>query len=137
MANLENRGVLIDTSVFIAHFRSKSKGNTHFQEAVKTYSNCYISSITVYEMELGALKAKRSSDLKEILPLLEVISFGRPEAEQAAKLDKELTEKNIRVGIRDVFIASTALVHGLDIVTENVRHFRRIKSVKLSAISVA
>jgi len=137
MANLENRGVLIDTSVLIAHFRSKSKGNTHFQKAVKTYRNCYISAITVYEMELGALKAKRSSDLKQILPLLDVIPFGRPEAEQAARLDKELTEKNIRVGIRDVFIAGTALVHGLDIVTENVAHFRRIKSVKLSAASVA
>ena len=137
MANLENRGVLIDTSVLIAHFRSKSKGNTHFQKAVKTDSNCYISAITVYEVELGALKAKRSSDLEEILPLLEVIPFGRPEAEQAARLDKELTEKNVRVGIRDVFIAGTALVHDLDIVTENVAHFRRIKSVKLSAISVA
>ncbi len=137
MANLENRGALIDTSVLIAHFRSKEKGNTDFQKAIKTYKNCYISAITIYEMELGALKAKRSSDLKQILPLLDVIPFGKIEAEQTAKLDKELEEKNIRVGIRDVFIAGTALVHNLDILTKNVEHFKRIKSIKLSMISIA
>lgn len=136
MANLENRGVLIDTSVIIAHFRSREKKNTDFQKAIKTYKNCYISAITVYEMELGALRAKRSSDLKQILPLLGVLPFGKIEAEQAAKLDKELIEKNIRVGIRDVFIAGTALVHDVDVLTKNVEHFKRIKPVKLSMINV-
>lgn len=134
MANLENRGALIDTSVLIAHFRDQRRENTDFQKAIKTYKNCYISAVTVYEIELGALKAKRFSDLKQILPFLDVIPFGKIEAEQAARLDKELTEKNIRIGIRDVFIAGTALVHDLDVLTKNVEHFKRIKSVKLSTI---
>lgn len=136
MANLENREALIDTSILIAHFRSKIRENTDFQKAIKAYKNCYISAITVYEIELGALKSRRSSDLKQILPFLDVIPFGKAEAEQAAKLDKELMEKTIRVGIRDVLIAGTAIVHDLDVLTKNVEHFKRIKSVKLSTIGI-
>lgn len=65
----ENRGVLIDTSILIAHLR----GRLSLQELVQDYDRVYISVVTLYELEYGAAKAGRISDFHRFQPLIQPI----------------------------------------------------------------
>lgn len=121
--------LLIDTSVLLSHFRNNSEEPTDFERALTSYDSCFISTITVFEVEYGAYRAGRSSDLSDILKLVEVLPFGYEEAKHAAKIHSNLTEQNRRIGIRDVFIAGICESNGLPILTENEKHFQRIDSL--------
>jgi len=88
-----------------------------------------ISSITAWEIEYGALRAGRPSDLTDLLYLLEVLPFGFTEARLAAKIYKELKIQNRDICIRDTFIAGTCLAHNLPILTTNVEYFRRVNGL--------
>ncbi len=127
-------GVLIDTNIIVSHLRTKRKKDTDYQKALNTYDDCFISAITVYEVEYWAMQAQRESDLQDLLFDLGVLPFGQAEAMLTAKLDNELKRKNLRIGLRDVFIAGYALANNLDVLTENIEHFQRIEEVQLAKL---
>lgn len=133
MAGVAGRRVLVETSILLRHFREKGKGKTVFEQAAETHRR-YISSVTVFEIEFGAIRAGRTSDLQDILKLVEILPFGRAEAEQAARVHADLVSRNEIIGIRDVFIAGTCLAHRLPILTENEEHFRRVRGLTLAKV---
>ncbi len=126
-----DREIIIDTSIIIAHFRAKGKKKTAFEQAVEDYEKVYISAITAWEIEYGALRAGRPSDLADILTIIEVLPFGLGEAQAAAKIYKELKDRNQEIGIRDTFIAGTCIQNNLPLLTTNLEHFRRIDGLKV------
>lgn len=127
------RGVLIDTSVLIAHLR----GRLSLQELLHDYESIYVSAITLYELEYGAIKAGRASDFARLAHALQptVLAVGRLEAEQAAQLNGRLARKNQQIGPRDALIAGTALRWGLDLLTLNVNEFKRVPNLNVIAPS--
>jgi len=130
------RRVLVETSILLHHFREKGKGKTVFEQAAEIHRRRYISAITVFEIEFGAIRAGRTSDLQDILKLVEILPFGRAEAEEAARVHADLVSRNQIIGIRDVFIAGTCLAHRLPILTENEEHFRRVRGLTLAKVQL-
>jgi len=127
------RGVLIDTSVLIAHLR----GRLSLQEVLRRYESIHVSSITLYELEYGAVKAGRASDFARLAQALQptVLAVGRLEAERAAHLNGTLARKNQQIGPRDALIAGTALQWGLDLLTLNVDEFKRVPHLSVATPS--
>ncbi len=125
------RGVLIDTSALIAHLR----GKLSLQEFLHGYESIYVSAITLYELEYGAIKAGRVSDFARLAQALQptVLGVGRLEAEQAAQLNGTLARKNQQIGPRDALIAGTALHWELDLLTLNVNEFKRVPNLNVIA----
>lgn len=123
--------VLIDSTVLISHLRARSHAQTVFEWAVKHFEQCLISSITAWEIEYGAIRAGRISDLNKLLGLVEVLPFGLAEAQAAALLHAELVSSNQVIDIRDIFIAATSIVHNLPLLTDNAEHFKRVKGISL------
>lgn len=123
------RGVLIDTSVLIAHLR----GRLSLQELLRQYESIHVSSITLYELEYGAIKAGRASDFARLAQALQttVLAVGRLEAERAAQLNGTLARKNQQIGPRDALLAGTALHWGLDLLTLNVHEFKRVPNLSM------
>lgn len=123
------RGALIDTSVLIAHLR----GQLSLQELVRDYENIYVSAITLYELEYGAIRAGRASDFIQLAQALEptVLAVGRLEAEKAAQLNGRLARKNQQIGPRDALIAGTALQWRLDLLTLNASEFQRVPNLNV------
>lgn len=126
MGGLATRGVLIDSSTLIDHFRRPGPTPTTLRKAWRSFPVCFLSAVTVYEVELGARLASRESDLKKVLPRFKVIPLGRVEAEHAAELQATLIKQNLRISHRNALIAGTALAHGLPLLTENEEHFQRV-----------
>jgi tRNA(fMet)-specific endonuclease VapC len=128
------RGILIDTSALIAHLR----GRLSLVELVQSYENIYVSAITLYELEYGAVRAGRASDFARLAQVLQptLLAVGRSEAERAAQLNGRLAQRNQQIGPRDALIAGTALHWGLDLLTLNVNEFKRVPHLGVVAPSL-
>jgi len=63
---------------------------------------------------------------REILARLEILGLGTDEALRAGDLLAHLSTTGQPIDVEDVLIGATAVVRGLTVVTNNVRHFRRI-----------
>lgn len=89
------------------------------------------SVVCIGEMRHGASRVvngarlwKRISD--EILSRVSVLPLGEAEAIRAGDLLATLEARGEPIGIEDVWIGATALQYGLQVVTRNLKHFRRI-----------
>ena len=124
-------GIVVDTSIIIAHLRARTRTATDFERAVKSGRTCHVSAVSVWEIEYGAIRAGRLSDLDHILPLVNVLPFGFREAQIAARIYAELKLRSRDIGIRDAFIAGTCLAHNFPLLTANVGHFASVPGLEV------
>lgn len=61
----------------------------------------------------------------------EVLPLSEPVAVRAASVYAQLRRAGQPIDDLDILIAATALHHGLVLVTNNTRHFERIKGLRL------
>ena len=89
-----------------------------------------VSRITVCELIFGSRDQQEKRINQEFLSYLDILEID----ERVSVLCYELMDKyglKMRLGIADALIAATAVVHGLLLWTENIKHFQMIKEVKL------
>ena len=55
-------------------------------------------------------------------------------AHRAAEIQAQLRRRNQTMDIRDLFIAATALVHGLSVCTLDTEHFSRVPDLVLEKL---
>ena len=55
-----------------------------------------------------------------------ILPFGLAEARIHARIWAGLTASGTLIGAHDLLIAATALAHGFDLLTDNVREFSRV-----------
>ncbi|TGO02214.1 hypothetical protein PN36_28520 [Candidatus Thiomargarita nelsonii] len=125
---MDNRRILIDTSVFIDYFRKKRKDSTTLYKLSINNYELYTSSISYFEYKLGSV----DETFEQILfSNVTILNFGKKEAEIASKIFKELKSKNQIIEFRDVFIASTAISNQMALATLNLKHFERIDDLEI------
>jgi toxin FitB len=124
---------LLDTNV-ISEMRPMRAREPHsnvarWMRSVPT-SSLYLSTITVFELELGALQAMRRDLPKgmalrvwidqHVLPAFEgrILSVDIDVAQRCAALQVPKIRSE-----RDAFIAATAIIHNTTVVTRNISDF--------------
>jgi len=133
---METNRVLIETTVIIDYLRTRHRATiTNFEKAIATSDECFLSAITIYEVEFGAARAGRISDLTNVLPYVEILPIDKIVAEQAARIHADLVSLNREIGVKDVFIAATLMVNELPILTYNIEHFRRVPGLQVVSLS--
>lgn len=80
---MEIRRVVVDTGIFIDYLRAKDKSKTILQTLSDT-TELYISSVTLYELYMGATSPQKWVDVKTLTEDIPVMSFTGPIAEKAA-----------------------------------------------------
>ncbi len=94
-----------------------------------------VSSLTVGELVLGThLSEDHGHELAKVeafLRPIQVLPFGRDEAFQWARIDAQLREQGNRIEVEDAMIAATALALGMTLVSGNIKHFGRVKGLKV------
>ncbi len=91
----------------------------------------YVSTVTVYELYMGATTKDKEKDVIARTENFAVLPFTDTVAQKAAELYHKLRMSNQMVEFRDIFIAATCIVHELPIVTLNKKHFKRIDGLKI------
>ena len=122
--------LLIDTSLLIDHLRKQRKDQTLFYRVTFEHE-CLISAITEFEFRVGSTP-KNHQFIEEVLQDLPVLPFDSACVQVASDLYQELKGHNQLLALPDMFIAATAIVHQLPLLTFNRAHFARISRLKLS-----
>lgn len=131
---------LADSTVFIAIER----GRAPFDSIVRLadIGPLVLSSVTAAELLIGLYRAdtdqrrlRRETFIEEVLHTFPVLSFGLPEARAYASLLDDLRRSGQVIETHDLQIAATALAGGHDVITENVRHFRRVPGVVIRTLA--
>ena len=93
-------------------------------------SSCYVSALTLMELEIGILRVERRDPAQGNLLRRWMESRVVPEfAERTLPVDTTVALRCARLHVpdpraeRDALIAATALVHGMRVVTRNVADF--------------
>lgn len=93
-------------------------------------SSCYVSALTLMELETGILRLERRDPAQGNLLRRWMESRVMPEfAERTLPVDTTVALRCARLHVpdpraeRDALIAATALVHGMRVVTRNVADF--------------
>jgi len=118
---MENKIILIDTSILIDLFRKTDKTNSALIALVKKgYTYC-ISSVTEYEIYTGA-SLVQSDFWDDFLQRTEVLSFDKSVARVAVDINNDLKRRSKQISVPDLFIAATAISNNLFFATlkENI-----------------
>ena len=124
---------LLDTDTVIYTL----KGNAAVEENLRLHysSPMYLSVITLMELYYGAYKSQKvTSNLAKIKILensMAILSLDREVTEIFGMQKSDLEKNGVPLDDFDLAIASTALAYNLILVTNNVRHFKRIDGLKI------
>ena len=131
--------IILDTSACIDYL----KGNNEIKKCVlKQEDLIHITSITVYEVNIGLERTKRKISKKrynelykiwtEFISGMEIFPMGYKEAELAAEIYDNLETQGQRIDDNDILIAGIMLANRIKkIITNNISHFERMKNIEI------
>jgi predicted nucleic acid-binding protein len=126
--------VLIDTSLLVDIERGIA--NREVDVAIGEEERA-ISVITVSELlhgvhrATGAIRARRSAFVEHLLARLNPIPITETVARIHAGVWAELDQRGELIGAHDLWIAATALAHGLGVATGNADDFRGVPGLRV------
>jgi len=99
----------------------------------------FTSAVVIGEMYKGAYRSRTPEKHlahieQDILPAVTVLPYDVGTAKVFGRIRANLEETGAILPDADLQIAATALRHGLELVTGNIRHFRRIAGLKINKI---
>ncbi len=123
---------LIDTNICIFYLKGKYDLQIKFQKI--GIENCFISEITVAELKYGAEYSENPAKARlfaneliakfNIIPIFNCLDFF-------AKEKSRLRKSGTIIDDFDLLIGSTSISEKMVMVTNNTKHFDRIKNIKI------
>lgn len=124
---------LLDTNICVYWL----KGNEHIEQKILSIGldNIALSFLNVSELYYGAYKSQRVNAnltlIRQLTDQLNVVESDEAISELFGEMKATLEKAGTIIDDADLFIAACAKVHGLTLVTNNLKHFRRIKGLRL------
>jgi tRNA(fMet)-specific endonuclease VapC len=123
---------LLDTDTCSAHLRQVAVVTSKFLQYT---GRLHVSTLTVGELYVWALRAKapprRMQSLLELLDDVTVLDVTETVARRFGEVRAGLLDAGKPAPNLDLFIAATALVHDLTLVTHNVQDFKNIPGLRI------
>lgn len=133
MENVED-GLIIDTNILIDLLRKKDYA-VSLMKKLEDEVELATSAINAFELYRGAYKSqnqeKNLASVKGLLNSLRMLNTDEDSMEIAGKITASLEREGNIIDIRDLFIASIALVNNFGVLTNNIRHFNKIKHLRV------
>jgi predicted nucleic acid-binding protein len=127
---MANKLILVYTPVLIDLFRKTDKTNSVLVSLVRKGHTYCISSVTDYEIYIGA-SLGQIDYWDKFLEKIEVLPFYKKVSKIAVELNKKLKRKRKLIDITDLFIAAAAISNNILLATLNAKHFERIESLDI------
>ena len=124
----------LDSDILSYYFSGNSKIYEKVGETISTGGKIALTAMNVYEL-LKGFKWRRNK-AKELLfgkfmETVPVFSVDDDTINLAADIYADLRGNGITVGDADIIIASIVLINDGELVTNNTKHYRGIKKLKL------
>lgn len=115
--------MLLDSNILIY---AANNSAPEIEDLAVSADNAVASVSRIEVFGFSGLKPEEAAALEVIFCRLTVYPLGEAVIQRAIALRQEC-----RMGLADAIIAATALVHGLTLVTRNVRDFNRVAGLEL------
>jgi tRNA(fMet)-specific endonuclease VapC len=127
--------ILIDTSVLIEAERSGLPIDRRFDAETATISVVTASELLhgVHRASRERVRARRAAFVEGVLAALDPLPVTIAVARAHARIWADLERGGKMIGAHDIWIAATAVSHGMDVVTSNVAEFKRVPGLTVIA----
>lgn len=132
---------LFDSDVCIEIIRGKDRkllDSIRDRYGEITVLDCLTSVVVEAELRVGVFKSRDpgggEKKVDAFLSRFSVLAVDRSVARKYAEIRSDLERAGNRIGGNDLFIAATAMVHDLTLLTRNQREYARIPGLKLASI---
>lgn len=127
---------LLDTSVCVDYLNGRYPAVVERIQACSADELC-TSSVVVAELRFGADRSahprRNHARLDTLLEELSCRSFDAAAARVCGRIRAQLATAGTPIGPYDTMIAAHALSLGLELVTDNVRAFRRVRRLRVES----
>ncbi len=114
-------GYLIDSDIIIEILRGNKGINSSFNEIKSHNPNIYYSPVSKAEIFAGAFE-KEIDDIKIFFNQMLCLDITAAIGEKAGNFLNSFN-KSHNIGLGDALIAATAILYGLDLITQNIKHY--------------
>lgn len=124
----------LDTNIITAFMKNDSAVVRKISDYLEVFDALTINIISYYEILRGLKdlgKADKLRKFEEFMQENELISIRKETVQKAAEIYAYLKKGGVLIEDADILIASIALVEDLVLVTDNIRHFERIKGLEI------
>jgi tRNA(fMet)-specific endonuclease VapC len=125
---------LLDTNICIEVIR-KPSDSLLGKFIAMNLDQMAVSAITVAELQFGVANSnqieRNTIALMKFLTPMAVLPFDDKAADAYGKIRADLQSRGMSIGPLDTLIAAHALAHGMCLVTNNIREFKRVAGLKL------
>ena len=119
---------LIDSDVLINFLKGKEE-SIEILKKLKSHERG-TSVVCIGEIFEG-LNEKQKNEFSKIIDLIEVYNIDLRIVVKFAEIRKELRKSDNLIDNFDLLIAATCLTNDLTLITNNLKHFERIKGLKI------
>lgn len=127
--------MIADTSFLIDFMEGKVDAVTKSSELLKLGEPLFMTAISSFELHTGLARSDRPKQEKEkiqrALAYITALPLTVAAAEEAGIIHGQLIKEGNRIDQNDCLIAGIALVRQEAVLTKNVKHFSKIKNLKI------
>ena len=116
--------VLLDSDILIDYLRGLSAARNYF----KSVDAAAISVVSVTELVSGARNDEEEAAMNELFSTMHMIGIDETIAREAGRLRRQFLRSH-NVETADALIAATSILHRLQLVTLNRRHYPMLADV--------
>jgi len=120
---------VLDTNFLVYLLKNKSSA-----DIADYYSNPKTTAISLFELYYGACNSLKPQEnilkIKSLLKAVQLLEFDKPAAEEAGKIHSMLENSGQTIELQDILIAGIVISRDEELVTNNIKHFKRIPGLK-------
>jgi len=122
--------IIADSDVLIDFLRG---GGEAARVAVELESRSFgTTAVTAFEIRSGARTARQKSAVDTLLDAMTILPFGPEEAQVAAEVRQQVESQGLPIGMADCMIAAICISNDGVLLTRNLKHFERVKALRLA-----
>ncbi len=127
--------MILDTSFIIDFMDGDPKAVEKMNLLQDKRENIFVTSPTIFELWSGIARSKRpENEMKKVIEVIKAqlcLDLDQETAQQAGTIDGMLVHEGIQIDTEDCMIAGIAKKHNQTVLTRNIKHFGRIKDLKI------
>ncbi len=120
--------VCIDSDYLISILHNKEYHKSVLQSLD---AEIYTTSINIFELEYGK---KEGEDIVELISKFNIVDFDKESAQISGRILLSLKKEGQIVDYKDIFIGAICIKNDLRLLTENKKHFERLKKFGLQLV---
>jgi len=124
----------LDTNIITAFLKNDSRVVERVSNYLEFFDKLTINIISYYEILRGLKDLGNEEKLgkfEDFIQENELVSIGKETVEKAAEIYAYLKKEGNLIEDADILMAGTAIVEDLVLITNNIKHFERVKGLRL------